>query len=225
MIAFENKPEIGTGIFTPREVAKILQLPYKKVARWIDEYWDKKLGGEFGGRYSWKTEGSKAVSFHTLVELYIMLQFSEAGVKPKAVVQAHKELSGVFNTTFPFALKEVLDGIKTDGKHIYFTFQDHTVLTLDGTGQINMEFIRLFFQKLEFDSQNLASRLWPMGKENSILIDPSRKFGHPVIEGRNIYPETIFNHYKAGDSIADISFYYELTEKQVRDAIEYVEAA
>ena len=147
--------------------------------RWIDKYWDGELGHEFEKRYSWKTENSKAVSFHTLVEFYVMMQLAEAGVKTRKVLEAHKELSQLYGTHFPFALKEVLDGINTDGKRIFFDIEDNTI-SLDGTKQLNLGFIKIFFKKLEFDTNNLASRLWPLGREKSILIDPERKFGHPV---------------------------------------------
>ncbi|WP_037318619.1 DUF433 domain-containing protein [Salegentibacter sp. Hel_I_6] len=221
---FENKPQLGFGIYTPAEIAQILRLPYYKVNRWIDKYWDGELGHEFEKRYSWKTENSKAVSFHTLVEFYVMMQLADAGVKTRKVLEAHKELSQLYKTHFPFALKEVLDGINTDGKRIFLNLDD-TTITLDGTKQLNLSFIKLFFKKLEFDANNLASKLWPLGKEKSILIDPTRKFGHPILDMKNIYPETIFNHFKAGDPIEYISYVYELTEKEVRDAIEYMDAA
>lgn len=104
---FENKPQLGLGIYTPAEIAQILRLPYYKVNRWIDKYWDGELGHEFEQRYSWKTDNSKAVSFHTLVEFYVMMQLADAGVKTRKVFEAHKELSQIFNTNFPFTLKEV----------------------------------------------------------------------------------------------------------------------
>lgn len=221
---FENKPQLGLGIYTPAEIAQILRLPYYKVNRWIDKYWDGELGQEFEKSYSWKTDKSKAVSFHTLVEFYVMMQLADAGVKTRKVLEAHIELSQFYNTSFPFALREVLDGVNTDGKRIFLSLDDYTI-TLDGTKQFNLGFIKVFFKKLEFDSNNLASRLWPLGKEKSVLIDPERKFGHPVLEMKNIFPETIYGHFKAGDPIEYISYVYKVTEKEVRDAIEFIDAA
>ena len=221
---FENQLEIGNGIYTPSEIAKILRVPYAKVFRWITKYWDGELGKEFAERYSWKVENSMAVSFHTLVEFHSLMQFAEAGVKTRQVLEAHKDLSGTYDTAFPFAMKEVLDNIKTDGFKIYLS-KNRDVVTLDGTRQLNLDFIRFFFRKLDFDSGNIATRFWPLGKEKSILIDPKRKFGHPVIDDRNIYPETIHGHYIAGDPIAYISHVYNLSEKQIQYALEFCEAA
>ena len=41
---------------------------------------------------------------------------------------------------------------------------------------------------------------------------------------KNIFPETLYNHYKAGDPVVYISYVYELTEKEVQDAIDYMAA-
>lgn len=221
---FENTFDIGTGCYTASEIAHILQLPYHKVHTWMNKYWDGKLGKEFGEKYSWTVDKSRAVSFHTLVEFYVMMQLSEAGVKPKAVLEAHSYLSKKYNTAFPFAQKKLIQAIDTDGKTIFLNIGDDT-LSLDGSHQFNLAIIKEFFKNLEFDGNEMASRFWPMGKDKSVVIDPERKFGHPIINGHNIYPEVLYGMNKAGDSIGFIAAIYELTVKQVEDAIQYCKAA
>jgi uncharacterized protein (DUF433 family) len=223
-VDFENKLSIGNGIYTIREIARILRLPYAKVHRWLNTYWEGELGKFFEGNYSWKVENSQAVGFHTLIEFYILVQFAEAGVKTREVLKAHVELSKELQTPFPFAQRNVLEKIRTDGKKIFLTSNGITC-TLDGTKQLNLSFIRLFLKNLEFDSDLVASRFWPLGKDKGILVDPRRKFGHPVVNKSNIYPETIYNLYKAGEPEKFIAFTYEISEEDVRHAIEYCEAA
>lgn len=221
---FENKPQIGIGIYTASEIARILRIPYRTVYTWMNKYWDGTLGRNYGSNYSWINNGSRSVSFHTFIEFYVMMRFSEAGVKPKQVIEAHKELARMYKTAFPFALKEVLQGINSDGKHVYLKTKQG-IIELNGTKQFNLDLIQLFFINLEFDNDNLASKFWPIGKEKSILIDPERRFGHPVIDGKNILPEVIFNHYKAGDPVAYIAHVYKLSEQEVNNALEYCRAA
>ncbi|AFL84873.1 hypothetical protein Belba_2310 [Belliella baltica DSM 15883] len=223
MIAFENKPEIGKGIYTLPDISHILKIPYRKVRRWVRTYWDGKLGKKYQQQYSWERDGSVAVNFHTVVELYVMIQFAEKGVKTHEVLTAHQELAEIFQTPFPFAQKEVLDQVQTDGKSVYWRI-DNVLVSMNGTRQINLEIIKVFFKKLEFDGE-VVSKLWPMGKESSIVIDPQRKFGHPIIEGKNIYPETIYGHFKAGDPVDYIAYIYQISEKQAQDAITYCESA
>jgi len=63
-----------------------------------------------------------------------------------------------------------------------------------------------------------------LGKEKAVMIDPKRKFGRVVLDKRNIYPEILYSHYKAGDSVKYLSVVYELNEGDVTDAIEYCKA-
>ena len=221
---FENKPKIGLGIYTASEIAKILRVPYRNVYTWMNKYWDGKIGKEYGSKYSWDINGKRSVSFHTFIEFYVMMRFSEAGVKPKHVLEAHAELGKMYSTAFPFARKEVLKGIKSDGKHIFLKTKEG-IIELNGTKQFNLDLIEIFFINLEFDKDNLASRFWPIGKEKSILVDPKRRFGHPVIDGKNIFPEIIYNHHQAGDPIPYIAYVYQISEEEVNHALEYCKAA
>lgn len=225
MIAFENKPEIGKGIYVTRDVAKILNISYERANRWITSLWDGKLGRQFQEKYSWEIEDSRAISFHTLIELFVMGQFHEAGVKSKDVLLAHQEMSKAFDTKFPFALKSVIEGISFDPKTKKIYWDDHgTPVNLNGTKQLNISFIKLLLKRLDFDQSDMAAKFWPRGKENSIVVDPQRKFGHPILDGRNIYPETLHGYFKAGDSIPFIAYIFEITEKEVQDAIDFCEA-
>lgn len=217
---FENQLQLGNGIFTTQEIAQILRLPYYKVRKWITQYWDGELGDFYEKNYSWSINNSKAVGFHTLIEFYVMMQFAEAGVKTREVLNAHKELSTFYKTNFPFATKEVLDNIHTDKSKIYLNRNGDTI-SLDGSKQFNLEIIKIFFQNLDFDNDMLASRFWPLGKKHKIVCDPHHKFGQPVISGTNIQSEAIYKMFLAEEPISFIASVYEITVKDVKDAIEF----
>ena len=220
---FENKLTIGTGCYTASDIAQILRIPRPKVCRWMN-YWDKKLGEEFGDSYSWQVENSKAVSFHTLVEFYVMMQLSESGVKPKEVLKAHLILSKKHGTAFPFAQKDLLSKIFTDGRKV-FNIDGEDIITLDRSCQLNLSIIKTFFKNLDFDDDEIASRFWPRGRESSIVVDPKRKFGHPIVNGHNIYPEVLNGMIKAGDAPEFVAALYEISPKMVEDAVDYCLAA
>ena len=71
----------------------------------------------------------------------------------------------------------------------------------------------------------LTVRLWPLGKEKSIVVDPNHKFGRPIIKGSNIYPETIYQLYLANEPINFIASSFSITENEVDDAIEFCKKA
>jgi uncharacterized protein (DUF433 family) len=147
-----------------------------------------------------------------------MMQFAEVGVSITTVLKVHKELAQNYKTSFPFAQKEVINGIRTDGKTIYLETKKGTV-TLDGTKQLNLEIINLFFKNLDFDDEMLASKFWPMGKKYKIVCDPHHKFGQPVVAGTNIQAESIYRMHLAKESIKFIAQLYEISEEKVRHAI------
>ncbi|SMB92176.1 hypothetical protein SAMN00120144_2108 [Hymenobacter roseosalivarius DSM 11622] len=225
MQSFENKPVLGGGIYTVPDIAQILRLSINKASRWIKTYWDEKLGKEFDNQYSWYVDQSKAVNFHTLIELYIFHQLNIIGIKPREVLKAHKDLSERFGTQFPFANENVLKSLNADGRKIYFEQNDQSIVTLDNSNQLNLDFIRSFFKFIDFDDDALASRFWPLGKAKSIVCDPDRQFGHAVIENTNIYPDTIYSLHIAGEPTEFIASLYGISKEQVENAIEYCMAA
>ncbi|MHB1179538.1 MAG: hypothetical protein ACYCZO_14560, partial [Daejeonella sp.] len=216
---FENKLQLGNGIYTISEIAQILRIPYHKVNLWNTKYWDGELGKDYEQNKSWKVADTKTVGFHTLIEFYVLVQFAEAGVKIREVLKAHKELSKSFNTLFPFATKEVLENIQTDGKKIFLNKNGDTI-TLVGSKQLNLQFIKVFFRKLDFDNDMLASRFWPLGKDKEIVCDPHHKFGQAVINGTNIQAEAVYRMYLAKEPIPFIAGLYEISDTKVKNAIE-----
>lgn len=225
IMKFENKVELGSGIYTVSDLAKILDLKYFKVQRLLNEYWDKKFASQLGEKYSWTVKKSKAVSFHTLVEFYTFFQLKEAGVSTQKILKAHIELSEIFNTAFPFAKSQILNGLNCFGKKIVFEVNKDEIIDLDSTKQLNLNFIKKFMRKLDFDRNNLAERFYPLGKNNSVIVDPKHQFGQPTIKGTNIFPETIYNFYRSKESKNFIASSYNLNLKQINDAIEYCKNA
>ncbi|MFH0866763.1 MAG: DUF433 domain-containing protein [Bacteroidota bacterium] len=221
----QTKPILGTGIYTIPDMSAILGISYPKVLRWINSFWNDKFGKEYGNKYSWNIDLTKAVNFYTMIELYTFYQLNLSGVYTGEIIKAHEILSKQFKTPYPFATKFILDNIKSDGKKVLFEQNDGSIYTVDVTKQFNLSFIKEFYKNLDFDGNALAKRFWPLGKDRSIVCDPHHKFGQPVIAGTNIQAEVLAEMCKAGDSIKFIARTYELSINQVKDAIEYAKKA
>lgn len=80
-------------------------------------------------------------------------------------------------------------------------------------------------KKVDFRPDNLAERFYPAGKSNSIVVDPHHQFGQPVIKGTNVNTEVIFSMYQSGEPIKAIGILYDLTEKEVNDAVNFYRKA
>lgn len=215
---------LGGGIYSVPDLSRILKKPLNTIRYWVEQYWDKELGAVYEGRYSWNIEFTKAIDFYTMIELVIFAQLRDQNLSAREIVNSHKYLSKKFDTPYPFANRDVLQALQTDGIKPYLHYEE-TTETADGSGQLNLSFIVEFFKELDFGADKLASHFWPMGKSNCVVIDPKRQFGHPVIANTNIYPETIYNMHLANEPIPFIAFTYDISERQVQDAIQYCSSA
>jgi uncharacterized protein (DUF433 family) len=219
MAVIKHKNELGFGIYTIPDISRLLGIDRRKVNRYISEYWDERLGKKlFNDTYSWHTDkSSKAVNFYVLIELYTFFNLQELGVKTRSILVAHQEISKELEIEYPFATADLL----TNGQKIWYKFQDN-IIDADGSRQTNLvEIIESFAKKVDFRKDFLAERFWPAGKENSIVVDPHHQFGQPVVKDTNVNAELLFSMYSSGESPKTISILYDLTEKEIYDAINF----
>jgi len=222
-IKIQNKKELGSGIYTIPDIGLLLGYPLYKVRRYIKKYWDEGIGKElFHDNYSWSVKNyKKAVNFYVLIELYTFFQLQECGVHTKGVVKARKEIAKHLKTPYPFANRKIL----TDGQHIWYYFEKD-LISADPTCQLNFgKIIESFANKIDFSDDSLAERYWPRGKDSSIVVDPHHQFGQPVIKGSNIVTDTIYSMYQSGEKIKTLSVLYDISEKEICDAIEFYKKA
>jgi uncharacterized protein (DUF433 family) len=74
---------------------------------------------------------------------------------------------------------------------------------------------------LEFDAAEVA-RWFPLGKgRTSIVIDPARSFGRPVIRDSGVPTEALFSAVKTEGAIEKVARLYEVPLLAVQDAIEF----
>lgn len=216
MVAFENKLQLGNGIYSLPDLAFILRLPQAKVRRWMNDFYNQRLGEKYKNKYSWGEGRNKATNFYTLIEFYVFYQLRENKVGAKTIFNAHGQMAEQLKTPYPFASAPVL----TDGKSILYSLQDGTTINADKTRQIAFrQIIESFCKKIEFSDSQLAERFWPLGKEHHIVVDPHHQFGQPVIDKTNLLAETIFDLHNAGESKEFLSRLYKITVKEVNDAV------
>ncbi len=212
-----HKNELGSGIYTIPDISKLLGFPQVKVRRYLNDYWDERLGKQlFNQTYFWSTGNNiKAVNFYTLIELHTFFYLQELGVSTKNILKSRTAIAKDLRIPYPFASAKLL----SDGKRIWYEFKD-SIVKADGSRQTDfVEFIRQFANKIEFNSNKIAARFWPAGKKSDVIVDPHHQFGQPILIGTNINAEVIFSMYESGEPIESIGILYDLTKKQVNDAI------
>jgi len=224
MSKISHKNELGYGIYTMPDISRILRIHRRKVNRFVAEYWDERLGKKlFSDSYSWTADGrTRAVNFYVLIEFYTFFKLQELGVKPKTILGARNSIAKELGINYPFASAKLL----TDGKRIWYEFKND-VINADGSQQTNfVTIIEEFAKKIDFTKHTkLAERFWPAGKNNSIVVDPNHQFGQPTIKGTNINAEVILSMYKSGEPLDAIGILYDLSQKEITDAISFYKSA
>lgn len=214
-----HKKQLGSGIYTIPDISNFLSIPKYKVRRYLNEYWNERSGKKFFNEtYSWSVDNKiKAVNFYTLIELYTCFHLQSLGVSPKEILKSRTAIIKDLNIPYPFASDKIL----SDGKKIWFEFKD-SIVKADGSKQTEfVEFIREFANKIEFNSSKIAEKFWPAGKQSDVVINPHNQFGQPILNGTNINAEVIYSMYESGEPIDAIGILYDITSKQVKDAISF----
>lgn len=211
----EIHSKLGEGIYSVSDISFLLKLPKQKVRRWLNDFWDNKLAEKYNQKYSWGEGRDQAANFYTLIEFYIFYCLRDAGVSQKTIFEAHESIAIQLKTIYPFASAKLL----TDGKNILYSLEDGTTIKADKSKQIALKLIEEFYNKIDFSSNMVAEKYYPLGKNKPIVVDPHHQFGQPVIEQTNVMAETIYNMHSAGESKQFLSRLYDISLKQVEAAI------
>jgi uncharacterized protein (DUF433 family) len=219
MIIGFQKQQLGSGIYTVPDISRLLGLPQAKVRRYLNLYWDEKLGKKlFNQTYSWSAGNKiKAVNFYTLIELFTCFHLQDLGVSVRQVLKSRMSIAKELQTPYPFASARLL----SDGRKIWYEFKD-ALVNADGSRQTDfVDFIKKFAGKIDFDAGKIAQKFWPAGKTSDVIINPHNQFGQPVLNGTNVSAQVVFSMYESGERPETIAILYDLTRKQVEDAISF----
>jgi uncharacterized protein (DUF433 family) len=106
------------------------------------------------------------------------------------------------------------------------------LIDLSASGQLAMRtMFNAHLQRVEWDKWKFPVRLYPFSaseaptNERPIAIDPNIAFGRPVFASRGVTTSTIAERIDAGESAADIASDYEMTERDIEEAVVYERAA
>lgn len=166
-------PYLGIGIYTITEAARLIGESYQNVRRWA--------GAERDHRAMIKRQfpDDGIVTFAELIELYFIRLFRREGVSLQTIRRAAAEASKKFGTDHPFAVKR----FDTNGVSIFATLErretnEQLVEELRHGQLVFEQIVRPFFRKIEYHTD--GARFWPLEMTGRVVLDPARRFGHPI---------------------------------------------
>lgn len=216
---------IGLGVYTVSEAVWLTGVPRHRIRRWTRRYKYKLHGKEqfmppIIGR---ETDGGESmITFADLIEVRFLNYFRERGVSPQALRVASYKAQELLGRPRPFSTQI----FKTDGitilSEIAKNTEDRVLLDLV-KGQYAFDEIvsPYLFAGLEFNDLKEPRRWWPLGEGRSVVIDPQRSFGAPIIARSGIPTKVLNSAFNAEESLEFVAKWYAIAVEEVKDAIDF----
>lgn len=213
-------------LYAVGEAALLLRIRQATLRRWLDGA--TVSGTTYPPVIRQYPTGSDEVTWAEFVEAGFLREYREKKVSLQRLRPFIDQLRHEYQALYPLAhFKPLVD---PGSKELVLRLQQLVELEDDLTlvrrvgkgGGMQLQWappVEAFLEKVDFDAQGVAQRMWPEGKSSPIAIDPDLSFGIPQIRG--IRTEIIAEAYKAGDDEDSIAQSWGLTIDEVQAAIEW----
>lgn len=207
----------GQGIYTPKQAARLIEGKSADVQRWTrgsgttEPLWES---------YFQYLDDAAELSFIDLIEVRVVNFLRRHGISLQQIRFAMGDAKVRFGKERPLSTLE----FKTDGAEILVKSlenPEHLVsLSPKRLGQTS--FRRIIEQSLkdvEYENNEIAR--WRPSFAQGIIIDPTRKFGEPILDEFGVSTAQIYREFNYGQDVSEIASYYEIPQKCVKTAISY----
>lgn len=216
----------GIGLYTPAEAERLLNVPSRKISRWLRGH---KIKGKGSYEPLWTPEvdledGKIFLGFRDLMEVRVAAAFIGCGLSARRVRAAIEEARRITGQDHPLATNR----FRTDGREIFL----HVIET-DDDGEQRERLLKLFKRQYEFkgiiepilktvdfDQDGTPSAWWPAGRRSQIVVDPERAFGAPIDSASSV-PTSVLANAAREMGIHAAARAYEVGETSVRHAVEF----
>ena len=211
------------------EAARYLGLAPATLRSWVKgrEYPTRKGSGHFTPLIRLPEPRQPLLSFNNLVEAHVL----------KSLRRDHSVSIGAVREALQYAQRTcrvprllLSPELRAHAGELFLD-RYGALLSLTPSGQYALrKVLESYLQRVVWD-QALPRRLYPFVRGDSadaprdIVIDPELAFGRPVVERRGISTSAIVQRFDAGETAEAIATDYELTPKEVEEAVLYERAA
>lgn len=222
---------VGTGLYRIPRAAQLVGADVRNVRRWLKGYSRRTASGTSITQPLWLLQyaddeeigGDYVLGFKDLMELRMVTQLIRQGVSLQAV-RATIEVAREGLGPYPLQSKRFL----TDGKRIFMdvvgaSAQDRRLVDVRRRQYVFDRIVRPALKdQIDFDGNGQPLRWFPLPRKRLIVIDPSRQFGHPIIERTGVPTITVHQSYMAEKGALNfVSRLWRATPQEVMAAVEF----
>lgn len=216
----------GTGVYTVPEAAHMVGMSSQTLHRWLRGYDHARRGDQvrhepplWQPQYA-PDEDGVLLGFRDLVEARIVnaLRARQIGLPTiRICINRAREIIG---QEHPFSTSQ----FKTDGKTIFLKItrglDEPQLVDLKRSQGVFNRVVAPSLVDLDFGAGG-AERWWLLRGKKTIVADPQRAFGQPIIAEAGITTSRVAQAVEAEGSIAKVAHLYEVKPRLVRDALAY----
>lgn len=212
----------GIGIYTAPEAARMVGMQSATLRRWLLGYDHDAKHEEplWQPQYDANSDAGVLLGFRDLIEARIVnaLRAKKIGLPTiRICMERAREIVGQDR---PFSTSQ----FKTDGKTIFLEItrdlDEPELIDLRRKQGVFNRVVAPSLADLDFGPDG-AERWWLLHGKRTIVADPGRAFGQPIVAGHGITTARVAQAVKAEGSVAAVAKIYEIKPKLIRDALAY----
>jgi uncharacterized protein (DUF433 family) len=218
---------LGIGLYTVAEASRLTGIPPGRLRRWLRGYTWGAGERRAASQPVWlrqvpDIEGTVGLGFLDLMEARFVDAFRKAAVPWLVIRRCAEHAREIIGSDHPFSSQR----FRTDGRTIFAEIVDpageRQLLDL-AKGQF--AFARVIdpslYAGIEFSNRDMPARWWPMGQGTTVVIDPARSFGQPIVSDGGVPTRTLADAVAAEGSVAKVARLFRLEPKSVRAALRF----
>jgi len=220
----ESAP-LDVGFYTVPEAARLLRVTARSVNRWLGGYtYRDKDGASIAAEPLWLPEIPKyganlELSFRDLIELRFVTAFVSQGFGLRVIRRCLENARRILNEVRPLATRK----FRTDGRTIFLealvqeSDEANGVIDLRDNQLAFRAVIEPTFKDLDFEG-DLVARWRPHRGRKTIVLDPKRAFGAPILADYGI-PTAALAAAANANGVEGAARLFETTVPLVREAL------
>lgn len=212
---------LDRAIYSYADVDRLVGLHAGTARRWLEGY--RRAGVFYSPVLRDEPNGSDLVTWGEMVEARLLAEFRRKDVPVQRLRPAIQRLRDEFGR---YPLAHARPFIDVEGRELVRVVQDQVGLerslsfVVIRNGQLMLaEATKLFSEAVDYGDLGEVTRLRPDLRTPNVVMDPTRAFGQPAI--RNVRTEGLAEDYRAGTSREELAELYDLTARQVDEAIRF----
>ena len=230
---------LNIGVYAASEAARIVSFGARRVVatpaghprvagrdirRWLGGYGHPVDGERREWPPLWTPEvpriaGDLVLGFRDLLELLFVVAFRRQGLSVRTIRRLIDRAFQLVEDPYPLSSP----GFRTDGRRILADTLDAHDQRLIFDLESGQQLLDVVFDRLPFGieyQELMRARWWPLGEDRRVLLDPTRRFGRPIVP-EGVPTSALARSVAVERSLAVVAEWYEVSENSVKDAVEY----